>query len=176
MELNAAHIHLMLNHVPILGFAFGLLLLGWGRVRGSDEVVRAALGLFFLVGVLSIAVFFSGEGAEDVVEDLAGVSHDAIEVHEETGQLAMIVSVILGLLSGVALLLFRRDGLPRWLVPSAVAGGLLAFALLSYAGFQGGQIHHQEIRAGAGAPGSPEAGEEDSGEPRSGGEAEGREP
>lgn len=146
MELNAAHIHLMLNHVPILGFAFGLLLLGWGRWRKSDEVVRAVQALFFLVGMTSIGVFLSGENAEDVVEGVAGVSHDAIEVHEETGELAMIVSVVAGLFSGAVLLIYRSRPIPSWVVGATVLAGLVAFGLVTYAGFQGGQIHHPEIR------------------------------
>lgn len=146
MVLNAAHIHLLLNHVPILGFAFGLLLLVWGWYRGSDEVVRAALGLFLLVGLASVLVFFSGGGAEEVVEDLAGVSHDAIEAHEETGELAMLVSVVMGVLSGAGFFVFRVRSVPGWLKVAALAGGAIAFGLLSYAGFQGGQIHHEEVR------------------------------
>lgn len=157
MDLNAAHIHLMLNHVPILGFGLGLLLLAWGRWRESDEVVRAVLALFLVVGLTSILVFFSGENAEDVVEGLAGVSHDAIEVHEETGELAMIVSIVVGILSGVGLFLHREGPLPRWFTPSAALGGLVAFAVLAYAGYQGGQIHHEEIRPGASVT-APETG------------------
>jgi len=148
MELNAAHIHLMLNHVPILGFAFGLLFLAWGRWRDSDETIRAVQALFLLVGLTSIAVFLSGENAEDVVEGLAGVSHDAIEVHEETGELAMIVSIVAGLFSGAVLLLHRNRPLPGWSVGGTALVGLIAFGLLAYAGFQGGQVHHEEIRPG----------------------------
>lgn len=64
--MSAAHIHLVLNHVPILGFEFVLFLLFLSRWEKSDEVARAALALMFLVGLTSILVFFSGEGAEDI--------------------------------------------------------------------------------------------------------------
>lgn len=153
MDLNAAHIHLMLNHVPILGFAFGLLFLAWGRWRDSEETIRAVQALFLLVGLTSIVVFLSGENAEDVVEGLAGVSHDAIEAHEETGELAMIVSIVAGLFSGGVLLVYRNRPLPGWSVGGTALAGVVAFALLAYAGFQGGQVHHEEIRpGGASAP------------------------
>ncbi|MDX1566149.1 MAG: hypothetical protein R3223_00015 [Longimicrobiales bacterium] len=147
--MNAAHVHLVLNHVPILGFAFGVLLLGWARWRGSEETVRAALALFFLVGLTSIAVFFSGEQAEDVVEGVAGVSHDAIEVHEEFAELAMIVAVVVGLGSAGALVAFWKRALPGWVTNVGLLAGLVTFGMLGYAGFQGGQIHHPEIRSGA---------------------------
>lgn len=147
--MNAAHIHLVLNHVPILGFAFGFLLLAWARWRNSEETARAVLALFTVVGLTSIAVFFSGEQAEDVVEGLAGVSHDAIEVHEEFAELAMIVSVIVAAASAGALVAFWKRALPGWVTNVGLVAGLVTFGMLAYAGFQGGQIHHQEIREGA---------------------------
>ena len=150
--MNAAHIHLVLNHLPILGFAFGFLLLGWARWRGSDETARAALALFAVVGLTSIAVFFSGEQAEDVVEGLAGVSHDAIEAHEEFAEVAMFVAVAVGLASAAALVAFWKRAVPGWVSNVGLAAGLVAFSMLAYAGYQGGQIHHQELRPG-GAPG-----------------------
>lgn len=149
--MNAAHVHLILNHVPILGFALGLLLLGWARWRNSEETARAALALFLLVGLTSIAVFFSGEQAEDVVEGLAGVSHDAIEAHEEFAELAMIVSVVVGLASAGALAAFWKRALPGWVTSAGLAAGLVVLTMLAYAGYQGGQIHHQEIRPGGAA-------------------------
>lgn len=151
MDLSAAHLHLLLNHVPIFAFAFGLLLLAWGRLRGSDEVVRAVLGLFLLAGV--VAVFFSlnGKAAADTVEAIAGVSHDTIEAHEEAGKTVMIVSIVIGLLSGVGIARFREQAPPKWLVGMAAVGGLVALGFLSYPGFLGGQIQHVELRTDRGA-------------------------
>jgi len=162
--MNAAHVHLVLNHVPILGFAFGFLLLAWSRWRDSEETARAAFALFFVVGATSIAVFFSGEQAEDVAEGLALVSHDAIEVHEEFAELAMIVSVIVGLGSVGALVGFWKRALPGWVTNVGLLAGLVTFGMLAYAGFQGGQIHHQEIRSGDAA--ASEAAEIEGGESR----------
>jgi len=36
--MNWAHIHLLLNHVPGLGTIFGLALLGYGVLQGSDAL------------------------------------------------------------------------------------------------------------------------------------------
>jgi hypothetical protein len=33
MTMNPAHWHLMLNHVPVLGTAFGMALIAWALVR-----------------------------------------------------------------------------------------------------------------------------------------------
>lgn len=38
--MSAAHVHLLLNHIPILGSIFGLLVLCYGIWRKSDEIKR----------------------------------------------------------------------------------------------------------------------------------------
>ena len=42
--MNAAHLHLMVNHLPVVGTPVILALLLWGLVRRSRDIQRAALG------------------------------------------------------------------------------------------------------------------------------------
>jgi len=152
--MNAALVHLMLNHVPLLGVAFALLLIAWGRWRNSDEVVRAALALMTLAGAVGVLVFFSGENAEDVVEEMAGVSHDTIEAHEEVGRLAMFAGVGLAILSGIGLWLYRKAPVNRSYVRVILVVGLVVFGFFGYAAFQGGKIQHEEVEELGRAPGT----------------------
>lgn len=107
--MNGAYAHLVLNHFPILGTLFGLLLLGAALFRRSDELTRAALVTFVAVGALSLPAYFSGESAEEVLEEYPGVSVESIEQieeHEEAALWAMIlieiqaVLAIFGLVGG----------------------------------------------------------------------------
>jgi len=136
----------MLNHFPIFGFAIGVLLMAWATSRKSDEVARAGLALFFLAGISAVLVFFSGEGAEEVVESIVGVSEDAIEAHEELGELGMFVSVGVGLAAAVVLGFSWKRTVKGWLVRVFLLAGLITFGILGYAGLLGGRIHHEEIR------------------------------
>lgn len=43
MDLSPLHVHLMPNHMPLLGTIAAALLLGWGLVRRSAEVTRLGL-------------------------------------------------------------------------------------------------------------------------------------
>jgi hypothetical protein len=52
--MNAAYGHLVLNHFPILGTLFGLVLLAAALMRKSDELQRGALMTFAVVGALSL--------------------------------------------------------------------------------------------------------------------------
>ena len=53
--MNPAHLHLMLNHIPVLGTAFGLGLLAFALWRRSDELKKTALGVFVLVALMDPA-------------------------------------------------------------------------------------------------------------------------
>ena len=39
---NAAHWHLVLNHLPVVGSMAALLLLAWALVRNTDDLKRTA--------------------------------------------------------------------------------------------------------------------------------------
>lgn len=57
--MNWAHIHLMLNHIPVLGTGFGLALLAWGMMRRNDSLQRAALAAFVVVALAAIPVYLA---------------------------------------------------------------------------------------------------------------------
>lgn len=52
MDLSAAHLHLVLNHIPVQGtMLFAPLILLWGLVRHSRDVTQIGLGLTVLLAV-----------------------------------------------------------------------------------------------------------------------------
>ncbi|MFQ5747456.1 MAG: hypothetical protein ACE5HF_09610 [Gemmatimonadota bacterium] len=165
--MNGAHLHLILNHVPVIGSIGCLLLLGIARARNSEELTRIGLWLLVLVAAFGIVVYLTGEAAEEIVEDLAGISKDLIEEHEE---MALLATIVLGLVGAGALGLlfrFRNAELPGW---TGTAAFLLAFvpaALMAATANRGGRIHHPEIRGetsvvesedGAALPWRPDSG------------------
>jgi uncharacterized membrane protein len=145
--MSAAHLHLMLNHIPLLGLVFGAALLAYGLWRGAEDVQKASLGLLAVAGLSAIAVYLTGEPAEEVVEGLAGVSHDAIEAHEEWGLYALVAGIATGALALGALLLgWVRERLGRGAVVLTLVLALLASGLIGYTANLGGKISHPELR------------------------------
>lgn len=145
--MTAAHFHLALNHIPVLGSVFGTLLLAYGLWRDQEAVQNLILGFLVLVGAVAIPVYLTGEPAEEIVEGLAGVSHDAIEVHESWGKYALIASILTGAASLLVLtlrLVGRR--LARWMVPSVLVLSLLTTGVMVYTASLGGKINHEELR------------------------------
>ncbi len=52
--MNWAHVHLLINHIPVLGTLFGALLLVFGIVKKNEEIKRVSLGILgiFAIGTL----------------------------------------------------------------------------------------------------------------------------
>ncbi len=150
--MTAAHLHLLLNHAPLFGIAFGILGLAWALVRKNEHVGKAALGLLVLAGVLVLPVYLSGENAEDIVEDQVGVSNDAIEAHEDAALAAAIATGVVGAVALVLLVVFREKVLPRSATAMALVLALAAGVWIGYVANLGGQINHPEIRGDTLAP------------------------
>jgi len=148
--MSAAHLHLALNHIPLLGILFGALLLAYGLWRGASDVQKASLGLLAVAGLSTIAVYLTGEPAEEIVEGLAGVSYDAIEAHEELGTYALVAGLLTGFASIVALVLGTiRGRLTRGSVVLTLVVALAATGLIGYTANLGGTISHPELRTEA---------------------------
>ena len=61
--MNLAHVHLLLNHVPTVGFGVGLGLLVLSLVGSShDDLKRASLMVLFVVAILTIPTFLERHG------------------------------------------------------------------------------------------------------------------
>jgi uncharacterized membrane protein len=147
--MSAVHLHLMLNHVPVVGTIIGILLLAVALLRRSSELAKVTLGLFALLGAAALAVFLTGEPAEELVEKLPGFSEAITHAHEEVAELAVVASVGLGVLALAALALFRGRALPRWVIAGGLALAIVAGGLMGYTGYLGGQVRHTEVRAAA---------------------------
>ncbi|MGH7675969.1 MAG: hypothetical protein ACREMV_11925 [Gemmatimonadales bacterium] len=141
--------HMLLNHVPILGVIFGVVLLVAALVRRSDELKRASLVVFVVVAALTVPVYLTGEPAEEAVEGLAGVSETAIEVHEEAALAALVGIEVLGVMALAGLLSWRRaPALAGRLTVGALVLGLVAGGLMTITGSSGGKVRHSELRGG----------------------------
>ena len=62
MDLSPAHLHLVLNHIPVLGtMLFAPLVLVWGLLRRSRDVTQIGLLLAVLLAITTIPIYLTGE-------------------------------------------------------------------------------------------------------------------
>src|SRR5918912_1552915 len=122
--MNAAHLHLLLNHIPVIGALFVLALFGIAVLRRDSPIAKLALWMSAALGVAAVAVYLTGEPAEDAVERLPGVAKSIVETHADAALVATVMMSAFGALALGALTLYRRRTLPRWVAVSSFAGML----------------------------------------------------
>lgn len=152
--MSIVHLHLLLNHVPVVGTLFALLLFAAALFFREAVSTRFALAFSAAIAVVAVAVYFTGGAAEEAVEKLAGVTERAIEQHEEAAELSTIAMSLFGALSLVALVVFRKGRVPRWVGAAGLAGTVVLSALMGWTANLGGQIRHTEIGSASSQQGS----------------------
>src|SRR4030066_291561 len=95
--MNWPHIHLIINHFPVVGFLSGLLFVAYAMIRKSEELQKTGLGFLVLVALIMVPVYFTGDQAGDIMERLPDVSRSLVEQHEEAASVALTGVLILGL-------------------------------------------------------------------------------
>ncbi len=147
--MNFAHVHLMLNHIPIIGLPLVCIFLIYSlRVR-NIVFERFSLWMLLAMALIVIPIYLSGEPAEEVVEMIPGINEALIESHEEIAEISLVLTLIVGISAALALWFRRKEGsTSRWsLVTLGLAG--LALASLVYTASLGGKIQHRELRSNA---------------------------
>ena len=144
--MNWAHVHLVVNHVPALLIVVALVLLASTARWKSDGLSIASLILLVAAAVIAGGTYLTGEPAEDVVQNLPGVSKPAIEEHEEAAEAAALASAFAGLLAAAGLVARYRQRTPsQWLMIVTIVAALAAAVLMVRAANLGGYIRHPEI-------------------------------
>ena len=146
--MNLAHLHLLLNHFPIIGTIVALGLFITSFVGKNDDLKRSALIIFAAMALITLPTFFSGIGAQRAVRKDPGVSTAVIDRHEGAALLAMFLMLITGALALIEL--WRRR---RIVTEKPWSGNLLAIlvfsllttGLMARVGTTGGDIRHPEI-------------------------------
>lgn len=146
--MNAAHLHLAINHLPVVGLLFGLAVLIAGRLLRNETTARVGLWMLLAAALLAIPAYLTGEPAEEIVESLPAIPDALIERHEEAAGFALGGALIVGVMSGATLFLARGGralhpiGCVLVLIAAVASTGCMAWTAKL-----GGEIHHPEIRA-----------------------------
>jgi len=137
---------MVFNHFPIIGLFFGIGILAFGIFKKYTILVNTAYVIFIFCMIMAKATMMTGEGAEEIVEEL-GISHDIIHEHEELAETLMKVLYGLGILSILGLVVNLKKHSKAAIVSYVVLVLAIGAAVLSKSvGASGGKIRHTEIR------------------------------
>jgi uncharacterized membrane protein len=160
--MNGAHLHLLLNHVPVLGSLFALCLLLYGIFVKSESVIKAALLALVVTAMAAIPAFLSGEEAEHVVEPIIGINKTAMESHEDMAEIAFWTLLMNGAIAIGTLFASKNSSkISMTLVWVNVVMLVIVFILMARTGLSGGEIRHSEINNSVVASGGDEEEHED---------------
>jgi len=147
--MNEAHLHITLNHFPIIGSILGVAVLAGGLFFKSRDTIRTGLVLLIVSAVVSIPTYLTGEAAEEIVERMPGMSHDLIHEHEEIAELYIWLIGAVGVLAAISLIADLKQLTARKILfIVTIIVGLISIFFARQVGTSGGEINHPEIRNG----------------------------
>ena len=145
--MNDPHLHLILNHLPIITPLIGFIIMIGGLLISSEIVKRTAYLIFIMAALAAITAFATGEGAEAVIENLGGIDEDLIKRHEEIAETFAIFCYVLG---GISVLGLWANFYKKSFSDKIPYLTILICAMTLYFAKQtatsGGEIRHSEIR------------------------------
>ena len=154
--MDPTHLHLLLNHVPTVGFGIGIALFVLSLGTRSADLKQASLVVLVAVALVSIPTYATGNAAQNHLQERGEVSDgnsegmvtlSLIETHEGAAFLGLAFMELTGALAWLALWQFRR----RSTISAGMSGAILVISLLTMglmaqAADIGGMINHPEIR------------------------------
>jgi uncharacterized membrane protein len=145
--MTDAHYHLVVNHFPIIGTIFGLGILTVGMFLKQNTVKNVSYVLFIVSAVFAAFSMGTGEGAEEMVEEMPNIGKHIIHEHEEIAEKLALVLYLLGVVSLLGLYTNSKNHSKAKLISFlALTVALVAVFLAQQVGTTGGEIRHTEIR------------------------------
>jgi uncharacterized membrane protein len=138
---------MVVNHFPIIGTIFGLGILVTGMIVKNNTLKNTAFVLFAIAAIFAAFSMGTGEGAEEMVEDMPSVGKQIIHEHEEIAEkfaIIMYATGFFGLLSLFAS--YKKHKLANIASYVTLVLALVAGVLTKNVGTTGGEIRHTEIR------------------------------
>jgi hypothetical protein len=145
--MTLTHLHLMLNHLPIIGMVILSLLLLHAFIFKKENLIKIYLWYFAAVALISVPVFFTGDPSAEYLRALfPNANNELIENHETFGYISFIIILVLGVSGLLALKFFKgKEVLPSWFKYSFLTVTIVSVFAISWTAKTGGEIRHSEI-------------------------------
>ena len=153
LDLTPAHLHLALNHIPIIGLAFSCLPIVIGILAQSRTTIAAGLiATLLCAGAMPTIMQTGSEASHSFKEGKTLPPFDdagKIALHIHAGRADKTTPVIyacaiLALFALLALVKFPKAAL--WLTSAVLLGNAISISLSIWTAEAGGRIRHIEFR------------------------------
>jgi len=144
--MNIAHLHLILNHLPITFVILGFIIMICGFLFRSEMVKRIAYLVFILGALFGYTAFYTGEKSKQLIKGIKGIDERLIMAHEEIALVFLVFLYMLGILSLIGLIASWRNKSYSKIIDLVTI--FLLFIVIYFAiqtGASGVEIRHSEI-------------------------------
>jgi len=146
--MTTVHLHLLLNHIPILGSIFVTVLFIVALIYRNTFLQKVSLWSLVVIALFTAVTYLTGDGAVQAVQGLPGISVDIMHLHETVAKVDLGLMFVTGVIALAGALFYSfKPKLPRLLLVLVLSILLLNSGVFAYIGYLGGQIHHPEIRS-----------------------------
>jgi uncharacterized membrane protein len=157
-----SHVHIILNHLPTVGFVFALVFYIAALAMNNVVMKRSSLALFVICAILGVPTFVTGNASMWALTDppVAGISKAVINAHRDFALYSLFGLAFTGVTAWVQLWRFRHLGrFSDRALYVVLAFAVITLGVLAETGHRGGQINHPEIRVATDVlPTDPNAG------------------
>ncbi len=143
--MNAAHLHLLAVHLPVVLCPLVVVLLAVGRLRRSDGLEKTGYAILIFAAAAGTVAFYSGPSAFEMLQEKLSDQRQLVESHAAVARAAFIVALVAAAVALQALLQFAQEEPPaRWLRLTILLIALVACYLMAWSANLGGRIRHPE--------------------------------
>jgi uncharacterized membrane protein len=150
---NLAHLHIAINHIPVVLVPAAFVIFVVAAWRKSLAVLRTGIVIAWVAALFAGASYLTGDAAADVVMGVEKAQQKTldpiVEEHDDSAGWALGASI---LLAAAGIWGWRRGGLGREVTLPLLVLSALGTAIVARTAELGGRIRHPEARAGFVAP------------------------
>lgn len=138
--------HLLINHFPVVLSASALAVAILALVLKRRGLWLTAMGVLTAAGLCVYPVYFTGNQADQALNDPWYIRHGVIDAHDTAAEIALIVILIAGafaVYSWWRSLKRPAEDIPGWMRAGVLVGSLAAVGTVTYTAYLGGKIIHE---------------------------------
>lgn len=137
--------HVAINHVSVIGIPLVAFFLLWGMIRASEELQRASLVAWILLGVFLFVISQTGESAASQIR--ANDMLERIHEHEELAEVATLGGGLFAVLCALQLAYWKWKQHP-WRAGfwGLLGCSLILTVIMVRVAHLGGLIEHASLR------------------------------
>lgn len=138
--------HLLINHFPVVLSVIALATAILGTLVRRRAVWQAAMAALTVAGLFIFPVHFTGDKADEALNDPWYIKPGVIDAHDNAAGIAMWIILIVGAFAAYCWwrsLKRPEEILPAWVRTGVLVGALAAVISVTYTAYLGGKIIHE---------------------------------